>query len=70
MALTSCFVVELPGIEPDGLPGLLTPELRVRSVSLRFVTVRYLRLRFRVLTASMLTIYCPGSQDSQDSSGW
>lgn len=63
-ALTSSFSVELPGIEPDALPGNLGSELPVRSISAQFSTAHYLRFRFRVLTASMLTIYCPGSQDS------
>ena len=52
VALTSIFSVELPGIEPDALPGLLPSELPVRSVSVRFSTARYLRFRSRVLTAS------------------
>jgi hypothetical protein len=29
-------LVELPGIEPDGLPGLLASELVLRYVSFRF----------------------------------
>jgi hypothetical protein len=45
-------LVQLPGIEPASLPGLLPSELLFRYVSFRFVTVRYLRLRSRVLTAS------------------
>jgi hypothetical protein len=45
-ALTSTFSVELPGIEPDALPGLLPLQLPFRSVSFRFSPVRYLRLRF------------------------
>lgn len=57
-------LVELPGIEPDALPGVLGFELPVRSISVQLSTARYLRFRFQVLTASMLTIYCPGSQDS------
>jgi hypothetical protein len=36
VALTCCFVVELPGIEPDALPGNLPSELRFRYVSVRF----------------------------------
>jgi hypothetical protein len=56
-------VVELPGIETDALPGNMPPELPVRSVSIQFRPAGYLRFRFRVLTASMLTIYCSGSQD-------
>ena len=47
--LTSIFSVELPGIEPDALPGRMPSKLRFRSVSVRFVPVRYLRFRFRVL---------------------
>jgi hypothetical protein len=62
-------LVELPGIEPAALPGLLPSELPVRYVSFRFNTARYLRFRLRVLTASMLTIYCPDSSDSSGSSG-
>jgi hypothetical protein len=42
--------VELPGIEPDGLPGNMPSELPVHSVSFRFSPARYLRIRFRVLT--------------------
>src|SRR5271169_6860216 len=52
MAMTCCFSVELPGIEPDDLPGLLPSELPVRSVSFRFGPLRYLRFRFRALTPS------------------
>jgi hypothetical protein len=33
VALTSIFSVELPGIEPDALPGNLGSELPVRSIS-------------------------------------
>jgi hypothetical protein len=39
-------------------------ELLIRSVWFRFSPARYLRFRFRVLTESMLTIYCPDSSDS------
>jgi hypothetical protein len=39
--------VELPGIEPAALPGLLQNELRFRYAWLRFTTARYLRFRFR-----------------------
>jgi hypothetical protein len=67
MVLANAFSVELPGIEPDGLTGLLPSELPFRSVSFRFSPARYLRFRFRVLTASMLTIYCPGSSGSPGS---
>jgi len=45
-------LVELPGIEPAALPGLLPSELPVRYVSFRFNTARYLRIPIRVLTAS------------------
>jgi len=41
--------VELPGIEPAALPGLLAFEQAIRYVSFRFVPVRYLRFRCRVL---------------------
>ena len=58
------FSVELPGIEPELLLGKIHSELLFRSVWFRFSPARYLRFRFRVLTASMLTIYCPDSQDS------
>jgi hypothetical protein len=44
--------VELPGIEPDALPGLLPSELLFRYISFQFSPARYLRLRSRVLTAS------------------
>ena len=47
--------MELPGIEPAALPGLLLPYRPVRYVSFRFSPVRYLRFRFRVLTASRVT---------------
>jgi hypothetical protein len=47
VALASIFSVELPGIEPDALPGLLPSELLFRYVSFRFVPARYLRFRFR-----------------------
>jgi hypothetical protein len=46
------FSVQLPGIETDALPGNMTPDLPVRSRSVRFSTARYLRFRFQVLTAS------------------
>jgi hypothetical protein len=55
-ALTSIFSVELPGIEPASLPGLLPSELLFCYVSFRFSPVRYLRFRFRVLTASRAVI--------------
>jgi hypothetical protein len=44
--------VELPGIEPDALPGIMPFELRLRYVSFRFSPAHYLRFRSRVLTAS------------------
>jgi hypothetical protein len=62
--LTCNYSVELPGIETDALPGNLVAQLPFRSMSVQLSNARYLRFRFRVLTASMLTIYCPGSQDS------
>jgi hypothetical protein len=56
VALIRCIsavqTVELPGIEPDALPGILGSEQRFRSVSFQFSTARYLRVCFRVLTAS------------------
>src|ERR1700728_2865449 len=57
LALTSFPCVELPGIEPVALPGLLPSELPVRYITFPFSPVRYLRIHFRVLTASrsMLT---------------
>jgi hypothetical protein len=61
--------VELPGIETDALPGNLGSERPVRSIEVQLSTARYLRFRFQVLAASMLTIYCPGSQDWSDWSG-
>ena len=56
--------VELPGIETDALPGILDSEQQFRYASFPFSPARYQRLCFRVLTASTLTIYCSGSQDS------
>jgi hypothetical protein len=50
--VNSYFSVELPGIEPAALPGLLASELPVRYVSFPFSPPRYLPLRPRVLTAS------------------
>ena len=58
-AMTSEYLVELPGIEPDALRGIMHSELPVRSISFRFSPVRYLRLRSRVLTASRAVITCP-----------
>jgi hypothetical protein len=55
--LTSTFLVELPGIEPAALPGLLPSDLAFRYVPFQFIPVRYLRLRFRVLTASRAATY-------------
>ena len=52
MVLTSYFSVELPGIEPDALPGNMHSELHVRSISFRFNPSRYLRFCSRILTAS------------------
>jgi hypothetical protein len=52
MALTSTFSVELPGIEPEALPGLLRSELLFRYITFPFSPVRYLRIHSRVLTAS------------------
>jgi hypothetical protein len=54
--LTSVFPVELPGIEPDALPGLLACELRFRYVSFQFSPARYLRFPSRVLTASRVGV--------------
>jgi hypothetical protein len=45
LALTSAFSVELPGIEPVVLPGLMPSELEFHYVSFRFSPVRYLRFR-------------------------
>jgi hypothetical protein len=44
--LGQLFPVELPGIEPAALPGLLSCELLFRYVSFPFSTSRYLRIRF------------------------
>jgi hypothetical protein len=44
-----------------------TAEQQRRSASFPFSPARYLWFHFRVLTASTLPIYYPGSQDS---SGW
>jgi hypothetical protein len=51
------FVVELPGIEPDALPGNMPSELLFRYVSVRYSPARYLRFRSRVLTASRAVNY-------------
>jgi hypothetical protein len=45
-------LVELPGIEPGSLPGLLAFELPIRYVSFPFGPAHYLRFGFRVLTVS------------------
>ena len=47
VALASLFSVELPGIEPVALPGLLPSDLPVRDVSFRFSQARYLRFVLR-----------------------
>jgi hypothetical protein len=39
VALTSVPLVELPGIEPELLPGIMRSELRFRDVSFPFVPV-------------------------------
>jgi hypothetical protein len=52
MGFDQHFVVELPGIEADALPGSLPSELPAGSDSVQFSATRYLRFRFRVLTAS------------------
>lgn len=49
--------MELPEIETDALPGLLRPELAIRSDSVQFSTARYLRFRSRALTASRAVTY-------------
>ena len=54
MAITRNFSVQLPGIEPAALPGIMPFERRFPYVSFQFSPVRYLRFRFRVLTASSL----------------
>jgi hypothetical protein len=46
LALTSFFFVELPGIEPELLPGKTLSGLHFRSNSFQFGTPRYLRFRF------------------------
>jgi hypothetical protein len=55
-SLTSGFSVELPGIEPDALPGKTAADLQFHSVSFRFSPAHYLRIRFRVLTASRVIV--------------
>jgi hypothetical protein len=52
-------LLELPGIEPDALPGNMPSELQFRSVSFRFSPARYLRFRSRVLTASRAVATAP-----------
>jgi hypothetical protein len=54
-------MVELPGIEPELLPGNLLCELQFRFVSFRLTTARYLRFRFRALTASTRTTFRSGA---------
>ena len=49
-------LVELPGIEPESLPGVLHSELRFRYISFQFSPIRYLRFCSRVLTASRVGI--------------
>lgn len=51
-ALTCHFIVELPGIEPDALPGLLLSDPPVRYVSVPLSPAHYLRRRSRLLPAS------------------
>ena len=51
------FLVELPGIEPELLPGLLPSHLQFRHVSVRFSPAHYLPFRSRVLTASRAVTY-------------
>jgi hypothetical protein len=50
-------LVELPGIEPVVLPGVLPSELQFHYVPFRFSTSRYLRFRSRVLTASRVVAH-------------
>ncbi len=66
--LTRSFVVELPGIETEHLPGIMHSELVFRYVSFPFSPARYLRFRFRVLTASRAGTSCsspPGAPGPQ-----
>jgi hypothetical protein len=49
--------VELPGIEPELLPGKMHSGLLFRYVSFPFSPARYLRFRFRVLTASRVVAH-------------
>jgi hypothetical protein len=60
--LTSCLVVELPGIEPASLPGKMPSELRFRYVSFRFSPARYLRVCTRLLTASRVDTPFPSGK--------
>ena len=53
----AALVVELPGIEPELLPGIMPSELLFRYVSFRFSPARYLRFRSRVLTASRVNTH-------------
>jgi hypothetical protein len=57
LALTSFPCVELPGIEPELLPGKMHSGLLFRYVSFPFSPARYLRFRFRVLTASRVVAH-------------
>ena len=52
VALTSIFLVELPGIEPASLPGQMPSEMRFRYVSFQFVPGEYLQVSVRLLTPS------------------
>ncbi len=58
--------VELPGIEPDALPGLLPPELGFGCVSFQFSSTRYLRFRSRVLTASRASAWGRAFHEARD----
>jgi hypothetical protein len=49
--------VELPGIEPELLPGILPSGQQFHYVSVRFGPARYLRFRSRVLTPSRAVTY-------------
>jgi hypothetical protein len=44
--------VELPGIEPELLPGEMLSELQFQYVAVRFSPAHYMRKRIQVLTAS------------------
>lgn len=64
--MTCIFSVELPGSETDALPGITSPELPLRSVSIRFSPARYLRFHSRALTAArgVHSIGCASAQRS------